>query len=90
MMTIHVMLMAAAAMGFATAALFFVRFYKETSDPLFVMFAIAFALEALNRTVLGLNLAHQTEGAPIVYVIRLLGYGLILAAIVRKNISTRS
>jgi hypothetical protein len=63
---------------------FFLKFWKRTRDPLFLAFGAAFVIEGLNR--LGfLFIDNPYEGSPTIYVVRLLAFGLILAAIVRKN-----
>jgi hypothetical protein len=63
---------------------FFLKFWKRTRDPLFLAFGAAFVIEGLNR--LGfLFIDNPYEGSPAIYVVRLLAFGLILAAIVRKN-----
>ena len=41
----------AVTMGFVVAAIFFLRFWRRTSDRLFLSFALAFALLALNQGV---------------------------------------
>jgi uncharacterized membrane protein HdeD (DUF308 family) len=67
-----------------TAALFFLHFHRATRDRFFLYFALAFALEGINRVVLYVSVGPN-EDAPVYYVIRLVAYGLILAAIVQKN-----
>jgi hypothetical protein len=77
-------MMGAIAMGSAVAALFFLRFWRETGDRLFVMFAISFLL--LGATRLGLAFSHDTvEGQTHWYWVRLAAFVLILVAIVDKN-----
>lgn len=66
------------------AALFFFKFWRHTRDPLFLAFGIAFLIEGLNR-MLFLFIEHPNEGSPAIYIVRLLAFLLILAAIVRKN-----
>ncbi len=80
----HKFLMGAIAMGFAVAGLFFLRFWRQTRDTLFLLFAIAFWVEAANRTVYAL-LANPGEGRPMFFLARLLAYLLILAGIAVKN-----
>jgi hypothetical protein len=63
---------------------FFARFWYATRDLLFLGFAAAFALEGLNRVVF-LFLETPSTGDKYVYVVRLLSYLLILAAIANKN-----
>ena len=66
------------------SAVFFVRFWKGTHDLLFLAFAAFFFIEAGNRLALSF-LARPNEGSPWVYIIRLFGLLLILAAIIHKN-----
>jgi hypothetical protein len=75
--------------GYAIAGLFFLQFWRATSDRLFVLFAVAFWLLSLQR--LGLTVAALTAGGTVwLYVLRLLAFLLILAAIVDKNRATSS
>lgn len=67
-----------------TAALFFLRFWRDTRDPLFLAFGAAFGIEGLNRIGF-LLLERPNEGSPVIYAVRLLASLLILAAILRKN-----
>jgi hypothetical protein len=66
------------------AAGFFARFWFATRDLLFLGFAAAFALEGLNRMTF-LFLDRPNAGDEYIYVVRLLSYLLILAAIANKN-----
>lgn len=78
-------LMGAVAMGFATASLFFLRYWKETRDRFFAMFALALFVLAVNRVLL--VLLHEREEYTLVpYLVRLLAFVLILAAILDKNL----
>lgn len=67
-----------------TAALFFLKFWSDTRDLLFLSFAAFFIIEGVNRAVL-LFLVHPNEGSPGIYLARLFGLLLILAAILNKN-----
>ena len=78
-------LLGAISMGSAVAALMFLRFWRQSHDRLFLYFAASFALEALNRALFAYNGAHSEE-ATLYYLVRLLAYGLILWAIVEKNL----
>lgn len=77
-------LMGAVAAGSLFAGLFFFRFWWHTRDRFFLFFAGSFWLEAANRVALVL-VEHASEQEPLFYVVRLLAYGLILAAIWQKN-----
>lgn len=76
-------LMGAVAMASFVAMLFFLRFWHQTRDNLFLAFAIAFGIDAVTRFVLGLGVTAEAE--PLVYLARLLMFGLIIAAIIQKN-----
>ena len=62
------------------------RFWKKTGDRLFVAFAIAFVLLALNQA-LAQWLGAADERVGYTYLLRVLGFVLILAAIVDKNLT---
>lgn len=79
----------AITMGFVISALFFLRFWKQTNDPLFVWFAMAFALLGVAQLLLALgNIA--VEERSWIYLLRLLAFLLIIASIYRKNREQRS
>lgn len=67
-----------------TAGAFFLRFWRQTRDTLFLTFAAAFFIEGLNRIGF-LFVERPNEGSPAIYLVRLIAFLLILAAIVRKN-----
>ena len=81
----NLFLLGAIAMGSAIAALLFLRFWRQTRDRLFLYVSASFLLEAVNRTLFAWNGAHSEE-ATLYYLVRLLAYGLILWAIVDKNL----
>lgn len=64
------------------AMVFFLNSWKKTRDQLFFCFGLAFGLFGLERVVLTF-FSNGTEYN--VYFIRLVGFLLILAAIVQKN-----
>lgn len=74
--------------GYLVAALFFLRFWRKTSDRLFLAFALAFALLATNQGLASFISAGD-ENIIYAYALRVLGFVLILAAIVDKNLSAR-
>lgn len=78
----------AVTMGYAVASVFFLRFWRKTADRLFLAFAAAFVLLALNQ-VLAAVLEFGDERTPYVYSLRVLGFLLILWAIIDKNLSGR-
>jgi hypothetical protein len=76
----------AVTMGFVVAALFFLRFWRKTDDRFFLGFALAFALLALNQA-LAQWIGAADERVGYTYLLRVLAFLLILAAIVDKNVS---
>lgn len=75
----------AVAMGFAVAALFFLRYWHVSRDRIFAFFAAAFAVLTINRVLLALFIEHR-EHTTLLYSVRLIAFVLILAAIVDKNL----
>jgi len=71
-------------MGYAVAGLFFLRFWRETRDRLFLIFAVAFWILGLQRLALVLT-RDMVETQTGLYLIRLFAFLLILGAIVDKN-----
>lgn len=82
-------LMGAVAMSAVVAALFFAKFWRRTRDRFFLLFALAFALDALTRVALGLSEVPD-EQQPYFYIARLFTFGLILIAIIDKNRISRT
>ncbi|MCW7542104.1 DUF5985 family protein [Aquabacterium sp. A7-Y] len=87
-MLTNALLMGAIAMASVVAAMFFLRFWRRTHDRFFLLFALAFLLDAINRVTLGLD-QQPEEQAPLFYLVRLFSFGLILLAIVDKNLRGR-
>jgi hypothetical protein len=68
--------------GYVVAALFFLRFRRESGDRLFTIFAAAFALLGIQRFAL----FYFGSGAGVwLYSLRLVAFALILFAIIDKN-----
>jgi uncharacterized membrane protein HdeD (DUF308 family) len=81
-------LLGAIAAGSLVAALFFMRLWRDSRDPLFLYFSAAFAIEGVNRTALAMQ-DVPSEGQAVFYVVRLLAYLLIVAGIAHKNLRPR-
>jgi hypothetical protein len=75
-------------MGYLVASGFFIRFWRKTVDRLFLAFAVAFVLLAANQA-LALWLGAADERLGYTYLLRVLGFVLILAAIIDKNFAQR-
>jgi len=76
----------AVATTYLIAAGFFLRFWKRTRDPLFRSFAGAFVLLGANQIIVSV-LGNTDERTGYAYVLRVVGFVLILYAIIRKNVS---
>ncbi len=71
-------------MGYAVAALFFLRFWSASRDRLFALFSLAFAVLAVQR--FAITMTRETmEDQTIFYLLRLAAYVIIIVAIVDKN-----
>jgi hypothetical protein len=65
-------------------ALYFLRFWFESQDRLFAIFSLSFLIFAVNRVLLSI-LDVEDEARTFVYVLRLIGFLLIIIGIVDKN-----
>lgn len=83
-MTLAGVLAGAVSFGFIASALFFLRFWRDTRDELFLSFGLAFLLLAAGQLALALS-GIPDEQRSWVYLLRLAAFVLILVAIARKN-----
>jgi hypothetical protein len=81
-------MMGALAMGFAVAGLFFLRFWRNTGDRLFALFALSFFVLAVNRVGLALTTGQGGAG-DYLYWVRFVAFALILLAILDKNLTRK-
>jgi hypothetical protein len=70
--------------GYLVAGLFFLRFWKQSRDRLFALFAVAFWLLAAQRAALAM-VEQRSPASAWLYVLRLAAFLLILAAVIDKN-----
>lgn len=82
-------MLGAIMMCYLVAGLFFLRFWRDTHDRLFMMFSLAFWLLALNQLAF-VFVVEGSDARSFVYLIRLLAFILILIAIADKNRSARN
>jgi hypothetical protein len=66
-------------------ALAFVRFWRRSGDRLFVWFATAFALLAVERIGAVLLNVDPEARSPFAYVLRLIAFLIIILGIIEKN-----
>lgn len=76
------------AMASATVALYFLRFWRQSRDRLFLFFSAGFAAFALHWVGLGIT-RPPVESQHYLYLLRLFAFLLILAGIIDKNRSKR-
>lgn len=70
--------------GYLVIGLHFIKFHRRSADRLFLLFAVAFLILALQRVALTV-LADEPSAAIYLYGSRLVAFVIIIAAIVDKN-----
>ena len=78
----------AIVMGFAIAALLFLKFWRRTREELFLAFSGSFHLLAVTQALLTLG-RFYTEERSWLYLLRLAAFLLILLAMWRQNRRSR-
>ena len=78
----------ALTLAYVIAAVYFLQFWRRTTDRLFLAFAAAFMLLALNQVAV-FAVGVGDERYNYAYILRVLGFILILVAIVDKNLAGR-
>ena len=73
----------AVVMGFATAGLLFLSYWRRTRQGLFLTFSASFFLLAINYTWLAVTQIPVEERSPL-FLVRLLAFGMIIVAIVQS------
>jgi len=73
---------------YMVATVFFVKFWTRTGDRLFLAFAVAFVMEGFNRLQF-LSVNHPEDGSPGIYIVRILAFSLIAAAVIAKNLQQK-
>lgn len=81
-------LQGATMLGSLAVATFFLRYWSETRDRLFLVFAAAFTLFGGSRIALTL-LEEGSEARTWVYALRAAAFLAIIAAVLDKNLSGR-
>ena len=74
----------AVAMGFAVAALIFLKFWHRTREGLFLAFAGSFLLLSINHAMLSLSNVPLEDRSSL-YLVRLAAFLLIIVALWRQN-----
>jgi len=81
---VQALISGAIVMGYGVCGLFFLRFWRTTHDRLFAGFSAAFWVLGVQRLALALSEPVE-EWRTGLYAVRLLGFLLILGAIIDKN-----
>ena len=84
-MTLRLFVSGVLTMGYATAALFFAKFWRRTRTRLFAWFAAAFVLLAVQRAALATLGDAWAGAARWGYAMRLAAFVLILVGIAEQN-----
>lgn len=79
----------AIVMGFATAGMMFLRYWRRTRERLFRTFAASFFLLAINYLWLAVTNIPIEERSPL-FLVRLLAFALIIYAIIDSNRARRA
>ena len=66
------------------AGIFFLRFWRETRDSLFLAFSAFFLIQSVLSAVV-LDLPEPNEGTPWIFTLRLVSVAGVLGAILGKN-----
>ena len=74
----------AVAMGFAVAALMFLKFWRRTREGLFLAFSGSFLLLSINHAMLSLTRVPLEERSSL-YLVRLVAFLLIIGALWHQN-----
>lgn len=78
----------AITLGYLVLSGFFLRFWRKTHERLFLAFGVAFFFLALNQMA-STYFEAGDERTLYGYALRVLGFVLILAAIIDKNVASR-
>jgi hypothetical protein len=71
-------------------ALYFLRFWKESGDRLFVFFCAAFFVMSVSQALSLFFVTATADSTPYVYWLRLVSFLLIIVGIVEKNLPPRA
>ncbi|MGH7629803.1 MAG: DUF5985 family protein [Gemmatimonadales bacterium] len=78
----------AIVMGYFVAGLFFLKYWRDTRDRLFLVFAVAFWMLGVQRALINL-IDIAAEHQALFYLLRLAAFLLIMWAVVDKNLVRR-
>lgn len=82
-------LQGATFLGSLAVALFFLRFWQRSREPLFAVFGVAFAVFAVNRVALVVLDEADEERRLWVYASRAVVFAMIAGAVLHQNLRSR-
>jgi hypothetical protein len=82
---VYQFLSGAAMFGAWAGGVFFLKFWVETKERLFFLFALSFWIMAIERIVMIFIQNPSNEDRSLVYVIRLVAFLIIVYGILDKN-----
>jgi hypothetical protein len=82
--SLNQVLLGAISMASFVIGAFFLRFWRQSHDRFFLLFALSFGVEGINRVAQALS-SSPHEGSLTRYGVRLIAFALILEAIREKN-----
>lgn len=87
MSTVMGMELGALTLACVIAAVIFLRYWSNTRDRFFLWFAAAFTTFATNWILIGFGVGG--ENTHFIFIVRLVGFLMIIAAIVGKNAASK-
>ena len=81
---LNLILTGALILGFWIGGLLFFKYWKRTRDSLFAWFAAAFWMLMAERILLVL-VNPEDEARPYIFLVRLLAFAMLIAAVIQKN-----
>ena len=84
MNSVNILINGMIAFGDVAGALFFFKSWKKSNERLFLFFAVAFVLFAIQRIALSF-ITQMDEGHVAMYSLRLVAFAIILYSIIDKN-----
>lgn len=86
---LRIWMQGAIAIGYLVVAIFFIQFWLETRERLFLFFATGFVVLTIHRAMLGLA-SEDLDWRAVTFSLRLAGYVIILIGIIDRRIRSRS
>jgi uncharacterized membrane protein len=86
---LRIWMQGAIAIGYLVVAIFFIQFWLETHERVFLFFATGFVVLTIHRALLGLA-NEDLDWRAVTFSLRLAGYVIILIGIIDRRSRSRS